>query len=216
LNLSVLITLKHFLQAYYDNAKKELLQPIGYSNREYNGHIRYIRYKRMPMGTLVAKENAKATGSDIGIINSGAIRADLLKGIITTENIISIHPFRTKLSTVCLSKPQLFDYVNTLSKIKPGAGGFMQYSGMELVYKDGKLAEIKYPPNLNHKKCIKVSINEFIANGGDLYPNMSHYDSYKLTNITLQSALICYFNNKCNEQCRKKTGINQLKACPSH
>ncbi len=129
-------------------------------------------YRESNLGNLMADILRDAAKSDIAIINSGSLRADLNPGAVTIESLINIYPFIGKFHTVEITGAGV---VKLLEHSYSLAYGYAQMSGIEARYDSRKPignrlieASINGKP-LDLNKKYTVASSAFVANGGDNY-----------------------------------------------
>jgi 2',3'-cyclic-nucleotide 2'-phosphodiesterase (5'-nucleotidase family) len=123
-----------------------------------------------PLGNWLADMLREEGKADVGIINSGGIRAELPAGPVTVGKIFEILPFENFLSTVDLPGQNLIDLAaavaDRLHNHKPGT---MQFSGLSFKMKAGKLSGPVLiggkPVDPKHK--YRVSVVDYILGGGE-------------------------------------------------
>lgn len=144
----------------------ELTEVIGFN--EETGYRKY--YRESNLGNFIADAFRLASGADIGMINPGAIRADLDQGAITVEEIINIYPFLDELEVLRLKGTQLKRVVEYSLGLNYG---LMQFSGLRLTY-DGTKAigrrliflEVNGQP-VQEQQDYTLATTSFVARGGD-------------------------------------------------
>ena len=93
--------------------------------------VRVVRNLETNLGDLVADAYRSATGADVGMVNSGGIRADLPAGDITMKQIQDCHPFGDTLCMVEANGQQILDALEWSTRNAPEeSGGFLQVSGL--------------------------------------------------------------------------------------
>jgi len=128
--------------------------------------------KESTLGNLLTDAMRKGASSDIAMLNSGAIRADLNAGNITVEHLMNVYPFVDKLTVVQLSGKQIKELAEYSLTLPYGIG---QFSGLQLTYDSTKPAMQRLISlTINGKtpidtKTYSVATTDFIANGGDGY-----------------------------------------------
>jgi len=75
-----------------------------------NGN-RLIRNTETNLGDFCADAFRIVTGADIGVINGGGIRAELSKGDITFNDILSVYPFNNNVCVVKVTGQQILDFL---------------------------------------------------------------------------------------------------------
>ena len=126
--------------------------------------------KESSIGNLLTDFMKSAGNSDIGFLNSGAIRADMNAGNLTLEQLINIYPFKDNLTVIELSGQQVRDLVEYSLTLPYGIG---QVSGLSITYDSSKkmmkrLVDLK----VNGEKIIDakkytVAVSGYLADGGD-------------------------------------------------
>lgn len=93
--------------------------------------VRKVRSAETNLGDLCADAARVRTGSDIGIVNGGGVRANIDKGDITYGEIIGVHPFGNKTVIIEVTGQQLADAIEwSCRKLPEENGGFFQVSGI--------------------------------------------------------------------------------------
>lgn len=124
------------------------------------------------IGNILTDIMRESSGSDIAMLNSGSIRADLNKGEVTREHVMNVYPFVDKVNIVKLSGKQLKELVEYSCTLPYGIA---QFSGLELVYDSSKPPMQRTEKMLVHGQPIvddqsyTVSTTAFVAKGGDGY-----------------------------------------------
>ena len=164
-------------------------------------------YKESSLGNLLADILKVYSKTDIAILNSGSIRADLNAGDINVEDVINIYPFIGKFNVVEIkgqALKELLEYSYGLNY------GFVQQSGIKSVYNSklpiGKrLIEVKINDKaLDLTKTYTIACSAFLANGGD------GFDMLKNGKIIFKSEkkMMEYFINYIEKQ--KQISVPQL------
>lgn len=126
--------------------------------------------KESSIGNLLTDFMRNAGNSDIGFLNSGAIRADMNAGNLTLEQLINVYPFKDNLTVIELSGEQIRDLIEYSLTLPYGIG---QVSGLSITYDSSKeimerLVDIKVNGEkiINAKKYT-VAVSGYLADGGD-------------------------------------------------
>ena len=103
---------------------------------------RIVRNQETPIGNLISDAYRIISDADIGFVNGGAIRADLLKGDVTYKEIKDVHPFGNTLMNKKVPGSHILDYLEFTSRFvtsdhvgpdgnaKGENGGFVHPSGL--------------------------------------------------------------------------------------
>jgi 5'-nucleotidase len=127
--------------------ESKLSEPIGESKVHMSStRSPGVRTMEMPLGNLVADAYREAAAAEIAVANGGDIRSDLLAGIITNGDVISILPFgntlMVKTVTPALLRTVLENGVSGIVTDDQGnidheqssQGRFLQVSGFSFCY----------------------------------------------------------------------------------
>ena len=141
--------------------------------------------------------------SDIAVINSGSLRADINPGEVTIEDLINVYPFIGKFHVVEISGENV---IKLLEHSYSLAYGFSQMSGVETIY-DGRepvgnrliKAQINGIP-LDLNKKYTVASSAFVAYGGDNYSMLAEGNLIYKSDKRKIDYFIEYFQNMKNIQ----------------
>lgn len=93
--------------------------------------VRLIRNAETNLGDLCADACRYVSGADVALVNGGGIRADILAGDITYNDIISVHPFGNELCMAEATGQQILDALEMgVMDMPEESGEFMQVSGL--------------------------------------------------------------------------------------
>ncbi len=123
------------------------------------------------VGNLFADALRKSAGADIGIMNSGGIRAELPAGELTYGDIFAVSPFDNYPALVILTGAQIVDFLRATTT---GQRGIMQVSGLRYTFDASKKgldrfvsAVLENGAPLDPEKLYTVIMPDFMAGGGD-------------------------------------------------
>ncbi len=117
----------------YSDKLKEVVAKTDYDLVTYNPETmkRAVRSAETNLGDLCADAYRSLLDADIAFVNGGGIRTDILKGDITYEEIINVHPFGNMACLIEATGQQILDALEFGAKDNPGeSGGFLQVSGL--------------------------------------------------------------------------------------
>ena len=167
------------LQPYQDFGQRTLSVAVGSSDAKLDGDRATVRKATTNLGVLIGQAMVEKTHSDFAIVNSGGIRDSLPAGTITYKDILKVQPFGNTLATLTLTGAQVWDYLNVAAGMSQGAGGFPHFFGLDLVITAGKISQARVQGvPLDPARIYKMVVNNFVAVGGDGYPNMAAHASY--------------------------------------
>ncbi|MFB3161517.1 5'-nucleotidase C-terminal domain-containing protein [Neobacillus sp. 179-J 1A1 HS] len=157
-------------------------QVVGNTSVALNGVRDDVRSKETNLGNLIADGMAAKANeflpTYVAMQNGGGIRASIDQGDITLGEVLTVLPFGNNLVTLDLTGEEILAALEH-SVSAPGAGGFMQVSGLKFKYDPAKpvgervwhveaLTADGYE-ELQLDKMYRVATNAFTADGGDGY-----------------------------------------------
>ena len=93
--------------------------------------VRMVRRAETNMGDFIADAYREELGTDICLINGGAVRADIEKGDVTFGDALNVQPFNNDLCIIKATGQQILDALEWGAKDVPAEfGGFIQVSGL--------------------------------------------------------------------------------------
>ena len=115
-----------------------------------------------------------STGSDIAVINGGAVRTSIPPGDITMKDAYNVNPFINTLWVMDVTGKDLKNLMEfSYNKLGEVFGGFIQISGMTVKYdasKDPGSRVVSIEVNgkiVNEDDKFTLVTTDFIATGGD-------------------------------------------------
>jgi len=143
---------------------------VGETSVFLDGEREHVRSQETNLGDLITDAMRLVSGAPIAFQNGGGIRASIEPGPITLEEIIKVLPFGNEVATVELTGEQIMQVLASSAAREPGDGGFLQMSGIKVVYIGGQVesATVDGQP-LDPNKTYLVATNAFLLEGGDGY-----------------------------------------------
>lgn len=165
----------------YGALLKELSQLVGRTAVDLDARSAINRTQETNIGDFIADSFRLATGSDVGLMNGGSIRADeiIRMGPLTKRDVLSMLPFKNKVVKVELSGAtlrQVLEHGVARSAEDAEPGRFPQVSGVKFTF------DTTRPPGsrivsltvndkpLDEKKNYTLAASDYVAiDGGDGY-----------------------------------------------
>ena len=167
------------LKPYQDFGQRKLSMVVGSSDAKLDGDRSGVRKSATNLGVLIGQAMAEKTHSDFAVVNSGGIRDSLPAGTITYKDILKVQPFGNTLATLKLTGVEVTNFLNIAAGMSQGAGGFPHFFGLDLVITAGKVSQVRIQgAPLAPTQTYQMVINNFVAVGGDGYPNLTAHASY--------------------------------------
>jgi 5'-nucleotidase / UDP-sugar diphosphatase len=189
-------TMLEMLTPFQEKGQKELNVEIGFSNADFVGERSIVRSQETNLGNLIAFAMKQKVNADIGVMNSGGIRDNLEKGIVTYKSVLKVQPFGNMVSYVDFTADELTDYLSALVAKQAGTGAFAQFSGVSLTLKDDKATNIMVNGKaLEAGETYRIAMNNYSASGGDGYPKIVDHPNYVNSGYVDADVLVEYISN---------------------
>lgn len=96
--------------------------------------IRMVRDKETNLADLAADSIRIKTNAQIGLINGGGVRSDIVSGEITYGDIIKVMPFGNMIAIVDATGQQILDALEWSYRLVPASNGaFIHVSGIKVI-----------------------------------------------------------------------------------
>ena len=181
------------LKPFQDFGQQKLLVEVGSSDAKLEGDRSVVRSQPTALGVMIGQAMMDKTKADFAIVNAGGVRDSLPAGKLTYKDVLTVHPFGNTVVVVTLNGKEVLDYLNAAAKMTPGSGAFAQFAGVQLVIEGGKLQSAKVAgQEIDPAKTYRMTINNFVAAGGDGYPVLSTHPGYVDTGFVDADVLRAY------------------------
>lgn len=162
-----------FLEPFQKAGEEKLALEVGETIGKFQGDREVVRQQETNLGKLLAHVYKELTSADLAVVNSGGIRTSLPEGKISVRDIRSVVPFMNTVCSVVLKGQELREFLQAIVNRPKGSGGFPQFTGVDMVTKDGVLTEVRIAgKDLEANQEYKLALNQFMAAGGDGYPKL--------------------------------------------
>ncbi len=167
--------------AKYSDLLKQLAVPVGSTSVTLDALSYSSRTKETNVGNFVADAYRKVTNADIGLVNGGSIRADLVynPGVLTKRDVLSILPFNNPIVKVEITGKTLMEILEhgvARSREDNEPGRFPQVSGLKFTFDASKLpgqrvteATVGGKPVKDDAKYTLATSDFLVSRGGDGY-----------------------------------------------
>jgi 5'-nucleotidase/UDP-sugar diphosphatase len=209
------VDIEKMLKPYVEKAGVVLKEVIGEASDDFIIGNRLTRYQETAIGNLVTDANAwylrniSRQQIDFVLHNGGNIRAELKKGPITQENVLTVLPFENYLFVASMKGSQLIKLFDFIATIPQGNGGFAQFSSdVQLTIdktsgggtvKDLTIGGEPIDPDRVYRFCT----NDYILGGGDGYTPMLEATDKLNTSVLLSYVVTEYI--KANKSIKPET-----------
>jgi 5'-nucleotidase/UDP-sugar diphosphatase len=194
------------LAPYIQKANDSLKEVVGQAADTFIFGNRLTRYQETALGNMICDANAwyfrTVSGQQVDFVfhNGGNMRAELPKGPITREQVLTILPFENYLYIASLKGSEIIELFNFIGTIPQGNGGFPQFS-KEVRYtldipnkrvQDLTIGGAPVDPNRTYRFCT----NDYVLGGGDGYTVMTKSQDTFNTSLLLSYVVIEYINSQ--------------------
>jgi len=192
------------LTPYVEAANASLKEVIGTATDTFIFGNRLTRYQETALGNMITDanvwflRNVSNQRIDFAFHNGGNIRAELVRGPITREQILTILPFENYLYIVSMTGSQIIELFDFIATIPQGNGGFPQFSA-DVRYTIDKTAGNGVIRNLtiggapvDRNRIYRFCTNDYILGGGDGYTAMLNASDQFNVSLLLSYAVIEY------------------------
>ena len=166
-----------------ENVNEKLGTVIGRTEILLDGERDDIRNRETNLGDFAADAVRRATGADVAILNSGALRSSVPVGDITLKTVYDVMPFLNFTCTLDVPGSVLWDEMEfSLKLVGASKGGYLQFSGMTVTYDPdaeggSRVRSIKVAgTEVDRDAVYKLATIAFVATGGDGNTYLQGYD----------------------------------------
>ncbi|NNE99209.1 MAG: bifunctional metallophosphatase/5'-nucleotidase [Pyrinomonadaceae bacterium] len=169
----------------YKDLLEKLSEPVGRTSVTLDALSLSNRTKETNIGNFIADAYRDAAGADIGFVNGGSIRADLIysPGVLTKRDVISMLPFNNPIVKIELDGKTLLEVLEhsvARSAEDNEPGRFPQVSGMKFTFDTSKPAGNRIVEAfVGGKRLVEEAKYSFatsdflVSRGGDGYSMLS-------------------------------------------
>jgi len=183
--------LKELLSYYQARGQGQLDEEIAFTD----GVLEKSRLKQTNLGRLIADAQRTKVGADIGIMNSGGVRASIETGKITYRDVLTVQPFGNMVTLSTKTGAELTEYLGAVASLQIGAGAYAQITGVKMnvdcIAKTVNISEVNGKP-FSAINNYTFTVPSFNAAGGDGYPKLNPVQ----TGYVDAEVLYTFFKNK--------------------
>ncbi|MDR0474708.1 MAG: 5'-nucleotidase C-terminal domain-containing protein [Treponema sp.] len=192
------------LKPFIEKGNANLKEVIGIAEDTFIFGNRLTRYGETAIGNLITDANVwyfktkYNQAIDFAFHNGGNIRAELPKGPITLEQILTILPFENYLYIASLNGKELLALFNFIAEIPQGGGGFPQFSQevrftIDKTAGNGVIRDLTIGGELvDPDRTYRFCTNDYILDGGDGYEVMKKSSDHFNSSLLLSYAVSEY------------------------
>lgn len=168
-------------------------ETLGQKISQATGHFDKDDISRLPnssrLGRLITEAQRVATNADIALSNPAGIRDSMPPGEITLKTILQISPFNNQIVLNTFTGAELRSYFEAIGLL-PANETNIAFSGIH--FEDGQLLQSATGVPLIDEAHYLVALNDFIAKGGDGFPDLTSQPRYLETGLIDYQVLMDY------------------------
>ncbi|MDR0583026.1 MAG: 5'-nucleotidase C-terminal domain-containing protein [Treponema sp.] len=194
------------LAPYIEKANASLKEVVGEAADTFVFGNRLTCYGETALGNMITDANVwyfrtvAGQNIDFAFHNGGNMRAELPRGPITREQILTVLPFENYLFIVSLKGAQILELFDYIATVPQGNGGFPQFSKEVRYTLDASNKEIRdltiggapVDPDKTYRFCT----NDYLLGGGDGYTALTRSQDPFNTSLLLSYVVIEYINSQ--------------------
>ncbi len=188
---------REFLKPYFEKGNAAISKPIATISAPLQGERHQVRFHPTNLGKLIAKAQREFVKADVGIISGGGIRASIKGPEVSYKDVLTVHPFKNRITYVDFTGKELTEYLSTVLAFPSDSGAYAQFHGVSFDLNNGKVANLKVAgKNLIATNTYRLSINSYNAAGGDGYPKLTDHPKFTAVDVTDAEILKRYLEAK--------------------
>jgi 5'-nucleotidase/UDP-sugar diphosphatase len=194
------------LAPFREKADASLKEVVGEVADTFIFGNRLTRYQETALGNMICNANVWYFNNvfnqniDFAFHNGGNMRAELPKGKLTREQILTVLPFENYLYIVSLTGTEILELFDFIATVPQGAGAFPQFSREVSYTLDVPNSTIQgltiggapVDPGKTYRFCT----NDFLLAGGDGYTVLTKAQNPFNTSLLLSYVVIEYINSQ--------------------
>jgi 5'-nucleotidase / UDP-sugar diphosphatase len=168
--------LKELLKYYQDQGSAKLSEVIATTDDLLDGERANVRNMQTNLGRLLADAQRTKVKADIGVMNSGGVRASIAAGNISYRDVLTVQPFGNMVTLSTMTGADITSYLSTVASFQRGAGAYAQITGVKMTVdctaKTVDISEIN-GKTYSATDSYTFTVPSFNAAGGDGYPKLN-------------------------------------------
>ncbi|KVX03344.1 bifunctional UDP-sugar hydrolase/5'-nucleotidase UshA [Shewanella frigidimarina] len=168
--------LKELLKYYQDQGSAKLGEVIATTDGLLDGERANVRNMQTNLGRLLADAQRTKVGADIGVMNSGGVRASIQAGDISYRDVLTVQPFGNMVTLSTKTGAEVTEYLNTVASFQRGSGAYAQITGVKMTVdctaQTVAISEIN-GKDYSATDSYSFTVPSFNAAGGDGYPKLN-------------------------------------------
>jgi 5'-nucleotidase/UDP-sugar diphosphatase len=168
--------------------------------------LRLTRYQETALGNMICNSNVWYFNNifnqniDFAFHNGGSMRAELPKGPLTREQVLTVMPYENYLYIVSLSGREIVELFDFIATVAQGSGAFPQFSsevGYTLDVQSKTIRDLTISgESIDLNKTYRFCTNDFLIAGNDGYTVLTKAQNPFNTSLLLSYVVIEYIKSQ--------------------
>ncbi|ABO24001.1 bifunctional UDP-sugar hydrolase/5'-nucleotidase UshA [Shewanella loihica] len=168
--------LKEMLSYYQERGQGQLDEVIASTDGLLDGERANVRYMQTNLGRLIADAQRTKVAADVGVMNSGGVRASIEAGDISYRDVLTVQPFGNMVTLSTMTGEELSAYLGEVASLQIGAGAYAQITGVKMTVdcaaKTVAISEVN-GKEYSATGSYTMTVPSYNAAGGDGYPKLN-------------------------------------------
>jgi 5'-nucleotidase/UDP-sugar diphosphatase len=170
------VTVREMLRPYQEEGQEKLSEVIATTADLLDGERANVRFKQTNLGHLLATAQTTKVGADIGVMNSGGVRASIADGNISYKDVLTVQPFGNTITKSTMTGAEISEYLGVVASMQIDSGAYAQLTGVTMsVDCTAKTVDISDINGQGYATdaIYSFTVPSFNAAGGDGYPELT-------------------------------------------
>lgn len=165
------------LAPYQEQGEAGLSEVIATTAVKLDGDRAVVRVQQTNLGHLLSTAQTSKVSADIGVMNSGGVRADIEAGDISYKDVLTVQPFGNTITKNTMTGAEISAYLGEVASFQIGSGAYAQLTGVQMsVDCEAKTVAITDINGKGYDAAASYSftVPSYNAAGGDGYPALTN------------------------------------------
>ncbi|MDR2735114.1 MAG: bifunctional metallophosphatase/5'-nucleotidase [Spirochaetota bacterium] len=180
------------VEEYAEDMATKMGVVIAKTDVHLEGTREVVRRTETNLANMITDFMCLSSGAELCLINSGVIRASISEGDIRVADVINTLPYPNSVSVVRIPGRAIYRILEKSAACLPGEGRFLQVSkGVSYKIRGRVLEEFLFNGReIDFNRYYAVATSDFLADGGDNYPEFKQDLNPKNTGQTMAECII--------------------------
>ncbi|ACA86236.1 bifunctional UDP-sugar hydrolase/5'-nucleotidase UshA [Shewanella woodyi] len=166
-------TVLEILKQYQEKGQDQLNEVIATTAEKLEGERAVVRFMQTNLGHLISTAHTSKVNADVGVMNSGGVRASIEPGEITYKDVLTVQPFGNSITKSTVTGAELTEYLGAVASLQIDSGAYAQLTGVKMtvdcVAKTVDISDVN-GKGYDAAATYTFTVPSFNAAGGDGYP----------------------------------------------